>query len=997
MAVLDGRQFLSWISTVIFTVNTLNIITMAASYPPLENYIPAGSFIIQEANSNVPRELWALPDLQRWRRLALPVYEHQRRDRPNQGPVREPSAHGLPEEIQDLLLKSTAFQPFAGLLYHRWVAMEFMVSSLDPARGIARVYVLPDDVDRRLIDRSNHVLKATRKILLSNLDFSRSAWNGEFGSSHLKTPMLTSEGGDQPAGDASLLEMFNNIPSPDPQTSLVTDAESRDAMWNLLNSNVLGLNTTLYPYQRRSAAIMLQREVQTGEILDPRLVEALDQHGNRWYYDSVKGVGLREPRKYDRVRGGILAEEMGSGKTLICLSLILATRHIPAKAPDLYLDRSPMVRPKVGSLSDMAAACITRNSVPWRHWFDSYETDGVQYAGCIKAILRNPAFYLIPHDPQWGREGRSRHHRANGPIKRVFLSSTSLVIVPQNLLRQWRGEIAKHTSGLRVLVVGENTDVPPVMNLIQNDIILISTARLARIRCDRSLDRHLVSIHFKRLIVDEGHVLGNSKISSRSNLLLVIDELQASARWIVTGTPSKGLFGVDSQSREALSTPDRVAPFTPGSEDTSREGGRCARNPGAFTQLSQKVMDSSAVQEKRDLDRIGSIATLYLKARPWANTVMDGEDVDMTADWDRYVMPRKHTPRGGGREDCLKSTLESLIIRHRLSEIGDLLPPVDETTVFLDGSYQDRLALNLFSMMIVFNSVQSQRTDMDYFFHPRQRKSLLELVSNLRQASFFGGSFYSPEEIRKAVETAEKFLEEGKVPISGEDEALLREAIAFGYLALENKLKDVANMFREVPLYVSNFPGGLGEAWSLDLGQGDPVCTDSRMIIAMQKLVRPCMDAPNSLQVMFGSGRFADAGRANRAKFFEEQLPPSQTNGNGGGGASRTATLAGNTMLGADHNGRKKRKPTTLKRPAHAEGAIIAVPDDDAGTGIAEPLTGTQIISTASAKLSYLVDAVVKYQEEEQIMIFYENDNVAYYLAGVLEIVSIPVRCCLWL
>ena len=43
-----------------------------------------------------------------------------------------------------------------------------------------------------------------------------------------------------------------------------------------------------------------------------------------------------------------------------------------------------------------------------------------------------------------------------------------------------------------------------------------------------------------------------------------------------------------------------------------------------------------------------------------------------------------------------------------------------------------------------------------------------------------------------------------------------------------------------------------------------------------------------------------------------------------------------------------------------------------------------------SAKLSYLIDSIVKYQDEEQIIIFYENDNVAWYLAGALEIVSLP-------
>lgn len=67
------------------------------------------------------------------------------------------------------------------------------------------------------------------------------------------------------------------------------------------------------------------------------------------------------------------------------------------------------------------------------------------------------------------------------------------------------------------------------------------------------------------------------------------------------------------------------------------------------------------------------------------------------------------------------------------------------------------------------------------------------------------------------------------------------------------------------------------------------------------------------------------------------------------------------------------------------------MPTEVSETTIAAPLAGTQLIATASAKLSYLIDQIVQYQEKEQIIIFYENDNVAYYLAGVLEIVRFPV------
>ncbi len=49
------------------------------------------------------------------------------------------------------------------------------------------------------------------------------------------------------------------------------------------------------------------------------------------------------------------------------------------------------------------------------------------------------------------------------------------------------------------------------------------------------------------------------------------------------------------------------------------------------------------------------------------------------------------------------------------------------------------------------------------------------------------------------------------------------------------------------------------------------------------------------------------------------------------------------------------------------------------------PLASTTIISTASAKLSYLIDRIMEHQEAEKTIIFYEAENTAYYIAQALE------------
>ncbi|MBE3047342.1 hypothetical protein IMZ48_33445 [Candidatus Bathyarchaeota archaeon] len=316
--------------------------------------------------------------------------------------------------------------------------------------------------------------------------------------------------------------------------------------------------------------------------------------------------------------------------------------------------------------------------------------------------------------------------------------------------------------------------------------------------------------------------------------------------------------------------------------------------------------------------------------------------------------------------------------------MGELLPPVDERVVVLDGSYQDRLSLNIFSMMIVFNSVQSQRTDRDYFFHPKQRKALMELVHNLRQASFFGGSFYTASELRKSITTAEEFLAEKKVSISEEDEVILREAIAFGHTAIDNQIRNLSNQFHEIPIHVAGFPGSAGEGWSLDNKNGDPVLTDASMLSGLQRVLRRDMDNPTALNRLLNGG-LIEEGRAQRSKALEvDNAPPSTAKNDN----ARTTVLAGNTKLGDSRSPRKPRSSSSVPAPGTRNGSTADKAEAAEDREIPPSLAQTRLVATSSAKLSYLLDSIVKYQEEDQIIVFYDNENIAWYIAGMLDVVS---------
>lgn len=910
--------------------------------PRLSHYIPVGCIGVARSAVEVEDSIWLSED-HTWKHLLYPpiIAATTLPDFARPGPH-------LHTDLQAALLKSPGLKRCAQLLVAQWLHLEFRVCPNTDSLGVLRVYVLPDDVLRGTVDRTQGSLFKARGRVMAEVDCSSDAWNGIRPPSPFQHNPFLEENINR--SETSLLELFNDIPSPSPDAALIKDPFLQKAAINVLQGKIEGLQTELLPYQRRSAALMLQKEMYPGQVLDPRLLRLQDRIGEAWYLDPVAGSIFRGAKHYDGVSGGILAEEMGTGKTIICLTLLLATRSFPAEAPEFYWSHAAPVRKSIGSLMDMAASCVTRHSQPWRSYYGyarKKDYDGTAFA---KAIERNPGSYFLPGiEPR--RCGRIGSNYVAVPRK-IYLSSTSLVIVPNNLLAQWRQEIRKHTEGLEVLVLSKNDVIPAVEKLLEYDVILFSQSRFEKLtKNDNIAESPLASIHFKRCIVDEGHILGNAKMNHKSFLLMGLDALQFTSRWIVTGTPSRGLYGASNQNS------DESAESSVNSSPRPRD---------SHTPIDQ----SSKEMERKDLEKLGSIAALYLKARPWSNSSLETEDT--LAKWNKHLVPPKSGPGRAGRWDCLKLTVNSLIIRHQLSEVLDQLPPVDEKIVLLQGSYQDMLSLNIFAMMVISNAVQSQRTDMDYFFHVKQRKSLLQIVHNLKQSSFFGGSFFSAEDIDKAVKTAEEFLAKKKVEISAEDEELLKSAIEFGRLILTSKLRNLSNQFHEMPISVTGFPGGAGKYWSLDEDGDDSICTSASMMLALQKLLYKAAGNPEELNSLLNGGLIHE-GMLERQKAQEE----AESSGAKKKKGQRSETLAGNTKLGND---------SPKKSRSHGINGVEAPPpvNDQA---FAAALAETKLVSTVSAKLSYLIDSIAKHQDEEKIIIFYENENVAFYLASVLDVV----------
>ncbi|THC88792.1 hypothetical protein EYZ11_011759 [Aspergillus tanneri] len=793
---------------------------------------------------------------------------------------------------------------------------------------------MPDDKGRKFIPRLSASLRRALKVIVSRVDRSPQAWSG-----WLPSDWNANKGTTDDAKDESLWYIFNTLQDPEPQVKNMRDPYTRKAMQELLSvvdsidndenteigqqdcTGILGLKTPLYPYQRRSAAMMVQREAQPAKMLDPRLQICTSPTGQEYYYDKEEGTIFHEKKLYSEACGGILAETMGCGKTLICLAVILATLQ-------------------------MAAATAGRLSLPWESRFRSLGDSGSFYKKCIKACEENRGEYTIPPPP-------AKHGSRNGvayprpPPLRLQLCSGTLIIVPPNLVNHWVHEINSHTEGLRVLVLRDNSEITPSQDsLLQYDIILFSRVRFEKEAGEAVHNKRqsikveespLTKLHWLRIIVDEGHnVAGHGH---RTTMIHMIDQLHVERRWVVSGTPSSGLYGVEVS----------LASQETNTSDTDMTEATAAILHG------RKKTGNAIDSELKDIDRLRLIVVEFLDLKPWSNSRAHDH-----ANWTKYVKPVGEDGRRR-KAPSLRATLQSFVVRHRMEVIHReiFLPRLHNKVVHLEPTFYDKLNLNLFIFILAVNAITSERKDQDYMFHPRNRKHLTTLISNLRQAGFWWAG--SEGDLAGTMDTAQRYLEKNREKMTVEDVELLTEGVRIAQKALACESWNAFKKFHELGVFIQSFPSHARNMWAL---------ADSRSYL--EPLLMGISQAHHSQKFVTAHLNTYDPA---------EGLP--------GAGLKVRLQLEKREQRGSEPVSIKTTpdKPLNIRSPkkTFSKGLFKILSAES-------PLAETKLVATASAKLTYLLDQVHLLHKDEKIIIFYDNNNSAFWIAEGLELLGIEFR-----
>ena len=202
------------------------------------------------------------------------------------------------------------FRPLGRLLSTSLIRILTGRNKTSSSLATIRVWILPDDFALSLLPKSSRQkFRPALRTLMDSLDVSSRGWQ------RCATPNPIKRGyGSESAEDDSLFYIFNTLKSPCPNSLGIEDSYAKDAVDGLIQGELVipGLKTKLYPYQSRSAAMMIQREVKPGRMLDPRVETMTSPVGTVFYYDREANTLLSGRREYDEARGGILAETVSA-------------------------------------------------------------------------------------------------------------------------------------------------------------------------------------------------------------------------------------------------------------------------------------------------------------------------------------------------------------------------------------------------------------------------------------------------------------------------------------------------------------------------------------------------------------------------------------------------------------------------------------------------------------------------------------------------------------
>lgn len=451
--------------------------------------------------------------------------------------------------------------------------------------------------------------------------------------------------------------------------------------------------------------------------------------------ETLKTEFSRQTRAHDYRGGGLLGEEMGLGKTVEILALVLLNPRerlnesrggAEVKANHIEKEIIDDEKQRVGTASDMNG--ITNVTVkhdqhdnPRTQLADDAEV-GTHANGSTKmeklsetAVPIHKLSADLVYDPFLGRT--------------VLKAKTTLIISPTAICSQWVSEIRRHAPSLKVTTYKGKKSKGGAMTpqeMASYDIIVttypvIATefhyaffdpgARRTRNVDQRSQDQGLrelqsplVQIQFWRVVLDEVQMV-NSGVSNSAKVAKIVPRVHA---WGVTGTPVKGNM-IDLQGLLIFL---RHEPFA----SSPRVWSQIMALPAEFSKLFSSISIRHSMAQVED-DLVIPPQRRYLLSIPF-NSIEENNYQHIFQNFlaDCGLDTAGNPLAGGPREQIDMSKMESWLIRLRQACCHPRI------------GYGNRRALGGGSLRTVDEVLQAMHDQANSQFLQDQRKLFVSII-----------------------------------------------------------------------------------------------------------------------------------------------------------------------------------------------------------------------------------------------------------------------------
>ncbi|XP_022209333.2 transcription termination factor 2 [Drosophila obscura] len=238
------------------------------------------------------------------------------------------------------------------------------------------------------------------------------------------------------------------------------------------------------------------------------------------------GLRWMQFRERQEICGGILADDMGLGKTLSMISLILAS----LEAKKLKQEK------KKKALEAKWSKIFERMPVkkmPKFHIFDDDDDEEEQEDQKAEESYEPPPKRPCP---EISHVAESEEEEDEEDERGPYPAAGTLVVCPLSVMYQWSQEVASKVApnAIKVLIFhGPNRHEISLEQFRSHDLVITTYHTVASEVGKRGNSSRLLAVQWKRLILDEAHIIRNTKTYCFQSVYL----LRAHCRWALTGTP----------------------------------------------------------------------------------------------------------------------------------------------------------------------------------------------------------------------------------------------------------------------------------------------------------------------------------------------------------------------------------------------------------------------------------------------------------------------------